>query len=121
MRRGKFAHTPRSERNATAFATAQEAWFWGMQCFAAQAEGARFRADQALLARPCEPNDLLVSVEALARRGRLRAAHIRTLFAFGRRLAPPDPRCREELHAARLWDEALDRLTTPWRQKGILA
>jgi hypothetical protein len=121
VRRRKFSHTPHSDRCATAFATAQEAWFWGMQCFAAQAAGARFRADQSLLARPCEPNDLLVSVERLARRGRLRAAHIRTLFAFGRRLAPPDPRCREETQAAQLWDEALDRLTTPWREKGILA
>ena len=121
MRRRKFSHNPRSERVATAFATAAEAWFWGMQCLAAQAEGARFRADQSAVARPCEPDDLLVSVESLARAGRLRAAHIRTLFGFGRRLAAPDPRCREQEQAARLWDEALDRLTTPWRQKGIVA
>jgi hypothetical protein len=43
------------------------------------------------------------------------------LLTFGRRLAPPDPRCREEAQAAFLWDEALDRLTTPWREKGIVA
>lgn len=120
MRRRKFSHSARSERDATAFATAEEAWFWGMQCFAARAEGARFRADQSALARPCEPDDLLVSVEALVRGGRLRAGHVRALFDFGRRLAPPDPRCREQVHPARLWDEALDRLTTPWRQKGIV-
>ncbi len=121
MRRRKFSHNPRSERGAAAFATAAEAWFWGMQCFAARTEGARFRADQSLLARPCEPDDLLVSVERLVRLGRLRAAHVRTLFGFGRRLSPPDPRCREEARAAQLWEEALDRLTTPWRQKGIIA
>src|SRR5688500_8988508 len=121
MHRRKFSHNPRSERAATAFATAQEAWFWGMQCFAARAEGARFRADQSAIARPCEPDDLLVAVERLVRLRRLRAAHVRTLFAFGRRLAPPDPRCREEAQAAQFWDEALDRLTTPWRQKGIVA
>jgi len=121
MRRRKFSHNPRSERSAAAFATAEEAWFWGMQCFAARADGARFRADQSAQARPCEPDDLLVSVETLARRGRLRAGHIRALFGFGRRLSAPDPRCREEARAAQLWDEALDRLTTPWREKGIVA
>ncbi|MCW5773664.1 MAG: hypothetical protein KIT16_18625 [Rhodospirillaceae bacterium] len=111
----------RSERAHAAFSSAAEAWFWGIQCFVARADGARFRADQADTARPCEPDDLLVSVERLARNGRLRADHIRTLFAFGRRLAPPDPRRRDEALAAQLWDEALDRLSTPWRHKGIIA
>jgi hypothetical protein len=121
MPRRKFSHNPRCERTNTAFASPAEAWFWGMQCFAARADGARFRAGQSALARPCEPDDLLVAVERLVRAGRLRAAHVRTLFAFGRRLAPPDPRRRDEAQAARLWDEALDRLGTPWRQKGIVA
>src|SRR4029078_10141980 len=114
-------HRPHRGATSRPSARAAEACFWGMQCLAAQAEGARFRADQSAVARPCEPDDLIVSVESLARAGRLRAAHIRTLFGFGRRLAAPDPRCREEEQAARLWDEALDRLTTPWRQKGIVA
>jgi hypothetical protein len=121
MRRRKFSHNPRADHGAIPFATPEEAWFWGIQCFAARADGARFRAGQSALARPCEPDDLLVSVETLVRRGRLRAGHVRTLFGFGRRLAAPDPRCREEAQAARLWDEALDRLATPWREKGILA
>lgn len=121
MRRRKFSHPPRADCAATAFATAEEAWFWGMQCFAARADGARFRAGLSALARPCEPDDLLVSVEALARGGRLRAAHVRALFAYGRRMAAPDPRRGDEAHAARLWDEALDRLATPWRRKGIVA
>ncbi len=121
MRRRKFSHQPRGEQNAVAFATAEEAWFWGMQCLAARSEGARYRAGLAALARPCEPDDLLVSLEALVRSGRLRTAHIRTLFAYGRKLAAPDARRRDETDAARLWDEALDRLTTPLREKGIVA
>jgi hypothetical protein len=120
MRRRKFSHNARSERPPAPFSTPAEAWFWGIQCFVARADGARFRADQSDLARPCEPDDLLVSVERLARIGRLHAAHIRTLFRFGRRLAPPDPRRRDEARAAALWDEALDRLGTPWREKGIV-
>ena len=120
MHRRKFSHNARSDRSPTMFATAAEAWFWGMQCVAARADGARFRADRSTISRPCEPDDLLTSVEELVRRGRLRAAHVRTLFGFGQRLAPPDPRCREEAQAAHLWEEALDRLTTPWRKKGIV-
>mgnify|MGYP001302383287 CR=1 FL=1 len=121
MRRRKFSHPPRAEHETTAFATAEEAWFWGMQCFAARADGARYRAGLADVARPCEPDDLLASVEALVRGRRLRAAHVRALFGFGRRLAAPDPRRSDEEGAARLWDEALDRLTTAWRRKGIVA
>ncbi len=121
MRRRKFSHQPHGEPSTVAFATAEEAWFWGMQCLAARADGARYRAGLAALARPCEPDDLLVSLETLVRAGRLRAAHIRTLFAYGRKLAAPDARRGDETQAARLWDEALDRLTTPLRQKGIVA
>lgn len=121
MKRRKFSYNARAHCAATPFGSAAEAWFWGVQCFVARAEGARFRAGQSELARPCEPDDLLVAVERLARVGRLDAAHVRTLFAFGRRLAPPDARHPAEQRAARLWDEALDRLATPWRDKGIIA
>ena len=121
MARRKFSHNPRAYREATPFSTPAEAWFWGMQCFAARADGARFRADQAEVARPCEPDDLLVTVERMVRIKRLRAAHVRTLFTFGRKLAAPDARHPGEERAALLWDEALDCLTTPWRQKGIIA
>ncbi|MGH7002900.1 MAG: hypothetical protein ACREIP_03020, partial [Alphaproteobacteria bacterium] len=96
MKRRKFSYNARAERMTTPFSTPAEAWFWGMQCFAARAEGARFRADQSTLARPCEPDDLLVALERLVRAKRLRAAHVRTLFAFGRRLAAPDARHPEE-------------------------
>jgi hypothetical protein len=121
MARRKFSHPPRALGEAVAFASPEEAWFWGMQCFAARADGARFRAGQSDIARPCEPDDLLVSIEAMVRGGRLRAAHVRALFGFGRRLAAPDPRRREEVQASRLWNEALDRLATAWRAKGIVA
>lgn len=121
MKRRKFSYGGRLNGDASPFASAAEAWFWGVQCFVARAEGARFRAGLAETARPCEPDDLLIAVERLARRGTLGAAHVRTLFAFGRRLAPPDARHPAEQRAARLWDEALDCLTGPWRQKGIVA
>jgi hypothetical protein len=103
------------------FETAAAAWFWYMACLAASLDGARAVADRAATARPCEPADILATVEALARRRILRAGHVRALFRHGRRGAPPDPRCAEEAGDARLWDDALDRLATAWRAKGILA
>jgi hypothetical protein len=43
------------------------------------------------------------------------------LDRHGRRLSPPDARVPEEERDAALWAEALDRLTTPLRRKGIVA
>ena len=71
--------------------------------------------------RPCEPLDILHSVDRLYRQRRLVREHLEVLVDYGRRLAPPDPTWREEAHAARLWDEAIDRLTPVLRRKGILA
>ncbi len=121
MSRRTFSYRALEARPAEPFRSPAEAWFWGMRCLAARADGARFRAGLGEVARPCEPDDLLATVEQLTRARRLRAAHIRTLFRFGRRLAAPDGRRRDEEHAARWWDEAFDRIGPVWRAKGIVA
>jgi len=41
-------------------------------------------------------------------------------MAYGLREFPPDPRCSEEVEHARWWDDAMDRLTTVLRAKGIV-
>jgi hypothetical protein len=51
---------------------------------------------------------------------RLDNEHIKVLASYGAGLSPPDPRLREQERAHRLWDEALDRLTTVLRRKGIV-
>jgi hypothetical protein len=112
---------PLSARAATAFASPEEAWFWAMQCLVARADGARVRADQAETARPCEPEDILLAAERLLRAGRLTTRHLRVLLLYGKRLAVPDGRRRGEQRDAQFWDEALDRLATLWRLKGIIA
>jgi hypothetical protein len=121
MKREKYAARPLSAAAGVPFASADEAWFWGVACLVARAEGARVAADRGAVARPCEPVDLVAGVERLARAGRLGAGHVRALFRYGRRAAPPDPRDRREETAARLWDEALDRLAGLWRRQGIVA
>lgn len=110
-----------SSRPAQPFFSAEEAWLWFWQCQIARDEGARFVADAGAVARPCDPDDLWRAALALLRRRLIDRRHLRVLAVFGRRLTRPDPRLAEEAVAARLWDDALDRLTTPLRAKGIVA
>ena len=119
MKKLKFAH--RTAGPAEPFDSAEEAWFWAMSCLIAREDGARFVAGLGLRERPCTPDDLIVAAERMGAAGRLGPMHLRVLAGYGRRLLAPDHRTRGERQAARLWDEALDLLTTVWRRKGIVA
>jgi hypothetical protein len=112
--------TPRYDfPSAAPFVSAEEAWFWFIRCQKVRRDGARF-SDGGTLRRPCDPDDVYIAVTALQRRGVLAHFHLAVLATFGMRGKPPDPRCRDEELAARHWEEALDRLTTPLRDKGIV-
>ncbi len=121
MKKPKFAHKSQNSDTTEPFDNAEEAWFWAMSCLVAREDGARFVAGLALHERPCSPDDLIVSAERMGAAGRLKPSHLQVLAGYGRRLLAPDCRARTEQRAARLWDEALDLLTTVWRGKGIVA
>lgn len=108
-------------REMEAFTTAEEAWFWYARCQIARDEGVRFTAGLGAVARPCEPDDIVREVRRLHRANMLRSAHLRVLGRFGHRLSPPNPHGDDSTVEAGLWEEALDRLTTPLRHKGIVA
>lgn len=114
-------HHPRSfpVLPAAPFDSAEEAWFWFVRCQMVRRDGARLPPSGSMH-RPCDPDDIYVALLALQRRAVLRPAHLETLGRYGVQGRPPDPRRREEAAAARLWDEALDRLTTVLREKGII-
>lgn len=120
MRRFSFAARPYSCEGAVPFASAEEAWFWFTRCQKARHDGARLRADFALEPRPCDPDDVYRMVVGLARARRLRGHHLRVLESYGLRESAPDPRADEELRDCRLWDEALDRLHTVFKAKGVV-
>lgn len=103
-----------------AFANAEQAWFWFIRCQQVRRDGARLTSS-GLADRPCDPDDIYCGVMRLARNCILKPNHLRVLGQFGLRGCPPDPRCHNEQQDARLWDEALDRLTTVLRRKGIVA
>ena len=114
------APTFASEPPATPFAKTEDVWFWYVRCQIARDAGARFVAGLSETPRPCEPDDIYRAVRRLWLTGALTRRHVRTLFDYGFRETPPDPRCREEAKARRSWEEALDRLATPLKAKGIL-
>jgi hypothetical protein len=103
-----------------AFSSAEEAWFWFVRCQQVRRDGARF-GDSGSLQRPCDPDDVYLAAVTLHRRGLLNTPHMTVLGQFGLRGHPPDARCRNEQRAAQLWDEALDRLNTILRAKGIVS
>lgn len=119
MSRRRFVPRVSSDAPSIPFMDAEEAWFWYVRSQQARLEGARF--DQAAsVVRPCDPDDLYRAVMGLVRNRRLDNEHIKVLASYGAGLSPPDPRLREQERAHRLWDEALDRLTTVLRRKGII-
>lgn len=102
------------------FDDAEEAWFWYAKCQRLRNAGVKPKDIGQITGRPCDPDDLYRAVSWLQGQGRIGVAHVGVLGRFGFEDRPPDPRCRQEERAARLWDEALDRLTTVLRKKGIV-
>lgn len=73
-----------------------------------------------MFSRPCDPDDIYRAVMNLRRRGFIGAMHLTVLARFGLVGRPPDRRCADEAEAAQWWGEALDRLATVLREKGII-
>ena len=120
MSRRRFAKKTIYDIQTEKFNSAEEAWLWFNRCEKIRRDGARLDG-QALVARPCDPDDIYRAVLGLARARRIGRWHLRVLAEYGRREVAPDPRLAEENVAARLWDESLDRLETILKRKGIVA
>ena len=106
---------------AVPFASAEEAWFWTMAALVARRDGARVVANKGLVARPCEPDDVIKCLDRLYRQRRIELAHARIMRIWGERGAAPNPRYPSERGDFRLWREAMTRLEWPPRVKGIVA
>ncbi len=118
--REPYTPKPVSSVETMAFSSAEEAWFWFIQAQAARNDGARFSVGMGLVARPCEPIDILKVVDRLYRQRRLVMDHLLILRHYGRRLMPPDARRVKEVKAHGLWVEALERMTPILERKGIV-
>lgn len=118
----RFRFVPRTspELPTAPFVDAEQAWFWFIRCQRARDDGVRFLDAPGMMARPCDPDDIYRAAIGLARQRRIGGQHLRVLATFGLCGRPPDRRCRDEERPARLWDEALDLLTTALKAKGIV-
>lgn len=103
------------------FPDAESAWFWFARCQRFRREGAKTENKSTAARRGCEPDDIYKAALDLHRAGRIGPRHLRILATFGLLERPPDPRRSEEEVAHRLWTDALDRLSTALRHKGLLA
>lgn len=107
-------------RETEPFDSVEEAWFWFIAAQGARNDGARFIAGAGLVPRPCEPIDILKTLDRLYRQRRLLRDHLLVLRHYGRRNMPPDSRRIKEARAHHLWVEALERLEAPLQKKGIV-
>ncbi|MBL8659848.1 MAG: hypothetical protein JNM75_08845 [Rhodospirillales bacterium] len=120
MRRHPYCPKSYPEYPATAFENAEEAWFWFIRCQQMRRDGAKLDGDLDTTARPCDPDDVYRAADRLVRNGTIRSAHIKVLVHYGHLQRTPDPRCAEQVKATQFWSEAIDRLSSPLRAKGII-
>lgn len=116
-------HTSPKPQNALKtmpFSSAEEVWFWFVAAQEARSDGARYMAGAGLIARPCEPVDILKILDRLYRNRRLLRDHLLVLRHYGRRRMAPDPRRIKELRAYGLWREAMMRIEPVLESKGIV-
>lgn len=102
------------------FRCAEDAWFWTMNALVARRDGARFVANQGVVVRPCEPDDVVKCLDTLYRRRRINLTHARILRVWGERQTAPNPANPRDRCDWRLWREAMERLEWPLRVKGIV-
>ncbi len=102
------------------FRSAEEAWIWTMTALVARRDGARYSANKGRIGRPCVPDDVIRSLDALYRQRRIDLLHARVLRIWGERGMAPDHARGTERADWTVWKEALDRLEWPLRVKGIV-
>jgi len=95
-------------------------WFWFIQAQAAKEDGARFRSGLSETVRPCEPADILKIMDRFYRNRLLLWEHFLVLRHYGRRQCAPDRYRIKEARAAKLWDEAKERLEPVFIRKGLI-
>lgn len=102
------------------FRSAEEAWFWTMAALMARRDGApaAWRPDG--LPRPCDPDDIVKSLDALYRERRIELIHARILRIWGERQAAPHAARPLQRSDARIWQQAMAELEWALRARGIV-
>jgi len=113
-------HNPGPIPRFEPFRSAEEAWLWTMAALVARRDGMRYTSRTGKAARPCDPDDVVRSLDTLYRRRRIDLVHARILRIWGERQTAPNPAFASERCDWKLWREALDRLEWILRIKGVV-
>lgn len=103
------------------FNSAEEAWFWTMRAIKARQGDLGPQNGAGSVARPCDPDDIMRTLDAIYRRRGIDLSHARVLRAYGAKGQRPDPTDPRQFPAFQLWREAMEKLDAPLRRKGIIA
>ena len=104
---------------AEPFGSVSAAWMWTMKMLAARRDGADAGFGSRGI-RPCEPDDVVKALDRLYRQRRIDLAHARILRIYGERQEEPNVSIVSQRGDRRLWDEAMERLREPLRNRGIV-
>lgn len=102
------------------FSDAEDAWFWAAANTNMMLAGARGAPTLKSTQKPCESADVMNAFQRLIGAGVLHSRHADVAVRYGVAQRRPNGLARSEAQAALLWEEAMDRLTTPLRGKGII-
>lgn len=100
------------------FDCAEDAWFW--YCKYEKRTPYKSNNSNNVVIRPCVLDDIYLCVEKLFFAKKIGGRHVKTLIKYGRMLCPPDIRVEDEAMEALWWDDAMDKLETLLRKKGIV-
>ena len=120
MTKANFVRKPLPYKKVIPFEHTEEAWFWYVRSERKRREGVGGIAPESPESRPCDPDDMYRFVMHLHNCKTLNDEHLRVLGEFGWRESPPDPRVSGEFRLWVIWGEAIDRLSTVLKSKGIV-
>jgi hypothetical protein len=121
MTQTRYIPRPLGSAEGQPFDSAEQAWLWYGACQLARQDGIRPIANAGEITRPCDPDDIYCAIQRLRQRRLISSAHISVLGHFAVRQHPPALQDGSGAGQIALWSEALDRLGTELRRKGIVA
>lgn len=99
------------------FESPEEAWLWCCRIRLGGRAGKEVCSD---FVRPCETIDIYHIIQKLYKRSILSDSHLKVMVDYGERLAPPLSFKRIYDYECSLWDQAMERLASPLREKKIV-
>jgi hypothetical protein len=105
---------------ACPFRAAEEAWLWTMEILLARRDGSGLSWRPEGPPRPCDPEDVIKSLDTLYRQRNVELLHVRILRIWGERQTAPRANAPRQHSDWRLWHQALAQLEWALRARGIV-